>query len=507
MTDRRLPAASWLIVSVALEAASVVVLALAVGWVGASMYAGESVNWVWFALLMAAMVVLRALASVAAGSFGAWLGTRYRRRALVAAIAASPDRVRSIGPGAALTKATDVESVGDFFARASAGWILGVVEVAAAVVLAFALGLPTMVITLVAISVVILVALAAALVRARARWRQARLAITTQTVEGLLGLETTQVFDLPFDDPATTAERLTAYRSSARRMDAVAMALTVLPGIALVAILIVVFNDSNDASAVALGIGVSLLAASGLERLTSVAADAVTTMDAAQGLRELAEFRAAPTASRAWPSFGEDARPSGSPDESVLLHATGVTSTFGPGQGLTDPVDLIVKEGDRILVDAPSGFGKTTFGEVLAGEREPSTGSVWRRDGITVARVLQADDDHMFGNSLMFNIACGVEWPPGPDTQSRVRALIDELGLSELVDAMPAGLAQPIGDGGWRLSTGERTRVSLASAMLRAPDVLILDESIATLDGETRNLVLAACLRHSRSTVLFAHWD
>jgi len=513
VTARTLPAASWLLASILLEAASVVLLAATVGWIGSTLYAGLPVNWLSFALLMATMVVLRAIASVSAGGFGAWLGTRYRRRALIAAMAASPDRVRSIGPGAALTKAMDVESVGDFFARASAGWILGVIEVAAAVVLALALGLPMLVTVSLGISVSLLVALAAALVRARSRWRTARLAVTTQTVEGLLSLETTQVFDRPYDDPADTATRLATYRTSAMRMDRVAIGLTILPGCALVATLVSVFVAGGDSRQIAIGIGVSLLGASGLERLTSVAVDAVAAMDAAQGLRELDAFRvASPTSTGSAFPTPADAhhgnRLSGSVnDEEVLLHASRVTSTFAPGQGLVDPIDLIVREGDRLLVSAASGFGKTTLGEVLAGEREPTTGSVWRRDGVTIARVLQADDDHMFGNSLMFNVACGVEWPPSRATQDRVRSLLDELGLSELVGSMPAGLAQPIGEGGWRLSTGERTRVSLASAMLREPDVLILDESIATLDGDTRERVLAACIRHSKSTVLFAHWD
>ena len=70
---------------------------------------------------------------------------------------------------------------------------------------------------------------------------------------------------------------------------------------------------------------------------------------------------------------------------------------------------------------------------------------------------------------------------------------------------MPAGLAQPVGDGGWRLSTGERARISLARALLTQPDLLILDETTAPLDGTNRDLVLAAATAHSRATILIAH--
>ena len=518
MSWRRFPTSSvWLAASIALEAGSVVVLAATVGWVGVTLYAGAPVAWWLFAALMGVIVLLRAAAAIAAGGFGARLGTGFRRRALIAAMQASPDRVRSKGPGAGLAAALDVESVGDFFVRTSAGWILGIIEIVAAVAIAQLGGLPAAVMLTLVCAIAVLVALAVGLLRARVRWRKLRLEVTNHTVEGLLGLETAQALDDEYVDSDAVDSLMHEYGKSAARMDAITVGLGLLPGLALLAILRALMWEvgAPDSIRVAMGIGVALLAVSGLERLTSVAADAVATVDAAQSLRELSLFRSAPATSAerapvATPALMvQDREPRASPPVGgdVLLSAAGVTATFGPNLGLVDPVDLVVREGDRLLVSAPSGFGKTTLGEVLAGEREPSSGTMWRRHDVTTARVLQADDDHMFGNSLMFNIACGVEWPPSPATQARVAELVAELGLDDLVDSMPAGLAQPIGDGGWRLSTGERTRVSLASAMLREPDVLILDESVAALDGDTRERVLAASVRHSKATVLFAHWD
>ncbi|WEK61645.1 MAG: ABC transporter ATP-binding protein [Candidatus Microbacterium colombiense] len=500
---------SWLVVSIVLEMCAIAVLAVTVGWVGSNLYDGKAVDWRIFALLMAAFVLLRASSGTAAGTFGARVGTLYRRRALVSSVTASPDRVKSIGPGSALSKALDVEVVGDFLARASVGWILGSLEVGAAGVLILVSGLPVLMVGTVGVAVALLMVLGAALVRARRDWRSSRLSITAQSMEGLLGLETTQILDRSYASATQIDAELKEYRRLAGRVDAVAVIASVLPTAALVAVVLILFLGGSDPGApgtIAAGIGIALLATSGIERLAAVIVDTAATMDAAHGLRELESFTVTSS------EVSQIAALAGavhqhSWDEDTLLEACHVTATFALGQGLTRPVDIVIRDGDRLLISAPSGFGKTTLGEVLSGEREPTGGVVRRRDGVVITRVLQADDDHMFGNSLLFNVASGVEWPPSDSLQTRARALMIELGLGSLLDTMPAGFAQPVGEGGWRLSTGERTRVSIAAALLREPDVLILDESIATLDGETREKILAACVRHSRATLLFAHWD
>lgn len=499
----------WLFAAVLAEATGVWLLAATVGWVGSSLYAENEISWVVFALLLGAFAVVRACAGVTGGLFGARVGTAYRRRAQLAAMSASPDAVRAIGPGAAVMKALDVESVGEMLARASAGWILGFFEIVAAFVVITVFALPTSMVLMLAAVILVLSTLVTLLVRTRRDWRASRLEITARTMEGLLGLETTHVLDEPHLAADELARRIDRYGLLSARMDQVAVGMAALPGVTLLALLLPLFASPDVGPArSAMIIAISVLATSGIARLALVSADAVAAKDAADGMRALDDVRLA---------IGSEPLAAGVPrhvdpcldgrGDRVLLRASQVMVEYAAGEGLTTPIDFIVQEGDRLLISAPSGFGKTTFGEVLAGERAPTSGEVQRREDIVVARVLQADDDHMFANSLLFNLVGGIEWPAGPDIHRRAQTLLDELGLTPLVESMPAGLAQPIGEGGWRLSSGERTRVSLASALLRRPDVLILDESIATLDGATRDLVLAACARHSKSTLLFAHWD
>ena len=70
---------------------------------------------------------------------------------------------------------------------------------------------------------------------------------------------------------------------------------------------------------------------------------------------------------------------------------------------------------------------------------------------------------------------------------------------------MPAGLQQMVGDSGWQLSQGERARVCVARALAQQADVRVLDESFATLDPETLDLVLECILRRSETLLVVSH--
>jgi len=76
-----------------------------------------------------------------------------------------------------------------------------------------------------------------------------------------------------------------------------------------------------------------------------------------------------------------------------------------------------------------------------------------------------------------------------------------------LLERLPAGLEERIGEAGRQLSEGEASRVCLARALLQAPDLLILDESLAALDPETRLRVLEVVGRRAGTLVLIAHGD
>jgi ATP-binding cassette subfamily B protein len=79
------------------------------------------------------------------------------------------------------------------------------------------------------------------------------------------------------------------------------------------------------------------------------------------------------------------------------------------------------------------------------------------------------------------------------------------LGLGELLAKMPSGLHQVVGETGWQLSHGERSRLFLARALLQDTDVLILDESFGALDPVNLRSCMATVLARARTVIVIAH--
>jgi ATP-binding cassette, subfamily B, bacterial len=107
--------------------------------------------------------------------------------------------------------------------------------------------------------------------------------------------------------------------------------------------------------------------------------------------------------------------------------------------------------------------------------------------------------------SLAYNILMPEVEPLSREQEERVKAVCQELGLAELLERMPLGVHQPVGDAGWQLSHGERSRVFTARALMRQSRLVILDESIGALDPEVALLVLKCACRRANALLLIAH--
>ena len=111
----------------------------------------------------------------------------------------------------------------------------------------------------------------------------------------------------------------------------------------------------------------------------------------------------------------------------------------------------------------------------------------------------------MLSGPLAFNLLMGRAWPPSPEDLAEAEAVCEDLGLGALLRQMPAGLMQPVGETGWQLSHGERSRIFLARALLQGAPLTAMDESFGALDPETMALCLRATLRRTRALMVVAH--
>ncbi len=177
------------------------------------------------------------------------------------------------------------------------------------------------------------------------------------------------------------------------------------------------------------------------------------------------------------------------------LHAHGLAMRF-PGETgtLFEIPSLFLSPGDSLGIRGPSGAGKTTLFNCLAGIERPTAGSVlW--DEMDICALAEAQRDrwrhrslglvfqefHLIdGLSAADNVllpACFDHWRPADKLRRRARELLDRVGLAE-----PRRVAA-------LLSRGERQRVAIARALLFAPAAVMADEPTASLDPDHRRSI------------------
>lgn len=175
-----------------------------------------------------------------------------------------------------------------------------------------------------------------------------------------------------------------------------------------------------------------------------------------------------------------------------------------------DNASLAIPAGSLTAILGPSGAGKSTLADLLVRFLDPVSGSV-TIDGTDLrelsltdlrARVLLVDQaPFLFNASIAENIA----FARPEATIEQITAAASAAGLDPLIARLPQGLATRTGERGLALSAGERHRIAIARALLRQPDVLILDEPTAALDEETERVValgLRRALPHATLIVI-----
>jgi ATP-binding cassette subfamily B protein len=178
--------------------------------------------------------------------------------------------------------------------------------------------------------------------------------------------------------------------------------------------------------------------------------------------------------------------------------------------------NLNIYQGDRLLLEGPSGGGKSTLASVLIGLRVPESGllllhgldrhsvgsQAWRR---RVVAAPQFHENYVLSGTVAFNLLMGRRWPAQPDDLREAEQVCRELGLDEVLSRMPSGLQQMVGEGGWQLSNGERSRLYIARALLQKAEMIILDESFAALDPINLRRALECVLRRAPTLMVIAH--
>ncbi len=167
-----------------------------------------------------------------------------------------------------------------------------------------------------------------------------------------------------------------------------------------------------------------------------------------------------------------------------LLTVEGVSLAIR-GNPILQDVHLQVSTGEIVALIGPNGAGKSTLVRVVLGLLQPERGRVWRKPGARIGYMPQrlTVDETLPLTARRF-ITLGM-----PASREQVRAILDEVGAARVLDT-------PV----QAISGGEMQRVMLARALLREPDLLVLDEPIQGVDlnGQYELYDLISDLRRKR---------
>jgi ATP-binding cassette subfamily B protein len=199
------------------------------------------------------------------------------------------------------------------------------------------------------------------------------------------------------------------------------------------------------------------------------------------------------------------------------LELRGLTITAGD-RTLLDGVSLRIPAGATCALVGRTGSGKTTLVEALARVREVPAGQLFV-DGHDVterpvgwvrrAAGYAPQEAFLFSATIAENIAFGMARRAAgePIDLVGVRRAAEAAGLARDLEALPAGLDTVVGERGITLSGGQRQRVALARALAAQPRLLLLDDSLSSVDAHTEREILdkLAHERAGRTVVIISH--
>ena len=202
---------------------------------------------------------------------------------------------------------------------------------------------------------------------------------------------------------------------------------------------------------------------------------------------------------------------------SVAIRAREIGKSFGEGDARTVALRSVSLEayfGEMLYIVGPSGSGKTTMLSVLSGVLRPDTGTVsvegtdiWSLSPDQLAELrlhkigFVFQDFHLFPRlTTAENVAIPMilKKQPWDEAVSKAREYLEVVGLTKRADLPPV-----------KLSGGEQQRVAIARAMAAQPDILVMDEPTASLDGDTGHAIVTfvknQILHEKRCVIVVTH--
>ena len=483
------------------------------GAVGQASLSGRlDTGWMWgWILLLAALVPLRLSAARTQGKLAIGAGGLLKQRLMAGALRLRAGEVAQEGAGRFFSRVTEAEAVETLAISGALAAAVSIVEFTlAAIVLANGANSgPLSALSIFWLFLIGLICWRFAI--ERGCWMDARLAMTHDLVEQMSGHRTRLVQECSNRLHVQDDAALSTYHTVSKRMDGWGVCLnSLIPSGWLLAggmALMPAFVGGAKPASLAVSLGGVLLS---YQAMRSALLGASNLIGAFASWHVAAPLLGAATTM-------ELESPTQSVPGRTVLDATDISFRYRlDGPMILNGLQLRIEKGDKAILEGPSGRGKSTLVSILCGLRNQGSGLLmsggldresmgapqWRKK---VASAPQYHDNHILTGSLAFNLLMGRVWPPTKEDLEEAVDVCNELGLGELLARMPAGLQQMVGDTGWQLSQGERSRVFLARALLQQGELVILDESFAALDPDNLRLAMECSMRRAETLLVVAH--
>lgn len=494
-----------------------VVLILAWWVVGSHVLIGRmDAEWliVW-SLLLLTLVPLRVLGTWLQGLIGIRLGVQLKLGLFAGTLQLQPDDMRCYGVGELLGCVLESETAERLAVRGGYSAAVAIIEIIiAASIICTGSGAQ---LNLIMLSAWILVAvgLAYGYVHRLRTWSCSRLNMTHGLIENMVG-HRTRLVQLVQDRWHCDEDRaLAGYLKASEAMDGWAAALIgLLPRgwlvLGLLGLMPEFFHGKDSPPRLAIALGAILLCYRAWGRLSGSASQLAAAAIAWRQASVLWKpaSRLPVRASSALPVLNQS-----------LIHIEARDISFQHSDR-TEPVlrncTFRIGKGERVMLQGSSGAGKSTLVSLLSGLRRPQSGTLlidgvdsrtlasaaWQR---RVAVAPQFHENHILSGTLAFNLFLGNRKVLGKADFETAHEICRELGLGALLDRMPSGILQMVGETGWQLSHGERSRIYLARTLLQDAELVILDESFAVLDPENMTRALKYAIKHARTLLVVTH--
>jgi subfamily B ATP-binding cassette protein MsbA len=185
-----------------------------------------------------------------------------------------------------------------------------------------------------------------------------------------------------------------------------------------------------------------------------------------------------------------------------------VSFSYDGHEPVLQDVSCLIRPGEHVAIVGPSGVGKTTLVSLILRFYKPTQGEIWF-DGLPASEyevgALRQRIGYVSQSTLLLSgtISDNLRYGNPEASEEQVARAVRVAGIHDYIVSLPQGYDSPVGERGVNLSEGQKQRLAIARALIKTPDILVLDEPTSSLDSVVEKSIFDALPTLVRDKTLF----